>query len=89
MSRHLGGHGPFGIVPVSSGIPMSVHYVHPQVSWGHLVYHMGNFGNIVHPSKGMPYMKIPMHCYMGHMGGSYYLTSHGHGIYNNPPYKNQ
>ena len=68
---------------------MSVRYMHPQVSWGHLVYHMGNFGSIFHPSKGIPSMQIPMHSYMVHMGGSYYLTSQGHGIYNNPPYKSQ
>ena len=49
-SRNLGGHGPFGMVPLSSGIFMSEGHMPPWVFRGHPLDQMGNFGNIVHPS---------------------------------------
>ena len=50
---------------------------------------MGNFGNMVPPSQGIPHMQIPMHPYMGHMGGGYYPTGQGHGLHQHPSYQNQ
>ena len=77
------------MVPPSSSIPISRGYVAPQVSGGHLVHKMGNFGNIVHPSQGITYIHVLLHPYMDHMGGGYYPTGQGHGPSENIPYQIQ
>ena len=88
-SGPLGGYGPFGMVQQSFRICVLGGYVPPQVSGGHLVHHMGNFVNMFHPSQGIPYMQMFVHPYMGHMGGGYYPTSQGHGLYQKPLYHNK
>ena len=73
---------PFGyIVPLSFGVLMCRCYMHPQVLGGHPVYQMNNYGYMVPHSQGMPHIQIPMHPYMSHMGGGYYPTCQGHGLY--------
>ena len=53
----------------------------PCVSGGNLTHHMGKFGNVVFPSQGMLNIKMHVHAYMGNMGGGYYPTGQGHGLY--------
>ena len=68
---------------------MSRGYVPPQVSGGHLVYQLNNYGHMVPPSQGIPHYQIYVHPYMGHMGVGYYPTGQAHGLYQNQPYMNQ
>ena len=89
-------HGPLGssspynhIFPSSIGIVVSKWYMHPHVSGQKLTYQSYNYVYMVPPSQGIPIYQIPMHPYMGHMGGAYCLTGQGYDLYQNQPYMNQ
>ena len=61
-----------GMGPPSSGVPLSSGCMAPPFNGGNVPYKMGNMGNVVVPSQGVPAMKIPMHSYMNQFGRGYY-----------------
>ena len=89
-------HGPSGrydpfnyVVPSSAGKFVFGGYIPPEMSGGQWVYQSYKYGYPVPPSQGIPQYQILVYPYMGHMGGVYYPTSQGHGIYHNHPYVKQ
>ena len=89
-------HGSFGssdlynyVVPASSNVIVSRDHIPPYGYEGKPNYHSYNYGYMAPPSQGIPNHQILVHPYMGHMGGGYYPTSQGYGLYHNQPYENQ
>ena len=48
-----------------------------------------NYGFVAPHNQGTPHYNDSMHPFMGHLGGGYYPTGQGHGVYRNQPYMNQ
>ena len=48
-----------------------------------------NYGFVAPHNQGTPHHNASMHPFMGQMGGGYYPTGQGHGVYSNQPYPNQ
>ena len=52
-------------------------------------YQSPNYGFVAPQPQGTANYNAYMQPYMGQMGGGYYLTRQGHGVYNNQTYVNQ
>ena len=86
-------HSPLGwsassshVVPSSVGHAVSGGYAPPYVSGGQPFYQPYNYGYVAPQFQSVPNYNIPVHPFMGKVGGGYYLTSQGPDIYNNQPY---
>ena len=53
------------------------------------MYQSPNYGFVAPQPQGTPNYNPYMQPYMGQMGGGYYPTGQGHGVYRNQPYMNQ
>jgi hypothetical protein len=59
--------------------------LHEALSSGGNIYpHMGNPYHITFSSKASPSMMMPLQNFMNQLGGGYYPTGQGHGVYQNP-----
>ena len=61
----------------------------PYGSGYQLAYQSPNYGFVAPQPQATPNYNMSMQPYMGQMGGGYYPTGQGHGVYNNQPYVNQ
>ena len=48
-----------------------------------------NYGFVAPHNQGTSHYNASTQPFMGHMGGGYYPTGQGHGVYKNQPYMNQ
>ena len=53
------------------------------------MYQYPNYGFVAPHSHGTPNYNASMQPFMGQMGGGYYPTGQGHGVYSNHPYVNK
>ena len=91
---HVPSHGPsYGSNYGASHIPSyGPYYEQNYQSYGYGYQqptYSPNYGFVAPHTQGTPHCNASMQPFMGHMGGGYYPTGQGHGVYRNQPYLNQ